>query len=304
MTLQQVPSICNLNDRRILLFFMLMPTPTTPQEKKYNIRRSRVLSSNNASTTYLGSKISTGENFAFKLYNLSGLPLPLQKQHQREIDILQKLSKLPSTPRIRDVIQRGPEVCLVMDVINSKPISSLLNKYPNGIPDRIAIPLFKTILSAINDIHHERVCHLALSLDNLVFDSFAKGIKVIDFTKARETSTNVNGKFIPIVQRDFTGGAPSYAAPETLKELPYDGIKADIWSLGVIFYVLLCNTFPFGGTSTCTDTIIQNIKRGNLSFPPTISKSARSLIQSMLQSEPSMRPHAVSLLRHPYLDIL
>lgn len=95
-------------------------------------------------------------------------------------------------------------------------------------------------------------------------------------------------------------GTPYYIAPEVLKKNYNE--KCDIWSIGVIFYILLCGYPPFNGDTD--EEIISQIKIGKFSFPKeewsSISIEAKQLIQLMLMKNPDKRPAAIDLLKHQW----
>ena len=97
-------------------------------------------------------------------------------------------------------------------------------------------------------------------------------------------------------------GTPYYIAPEVIKEV-YDE-KCDIWSLGVILYVLLCGYPPFNGDTDVK--IMQNVQKGKFVFPKeewdVISNEAKDLITKMLTYEPSKRISAKDVLLHPWFS--
>jgi calcium-dependent protein kinase len=119
-------------------------------------------------------------------------------------------------------------------------------------------------------------------------------IKLIDWGGARYFSKNKKMSTIK--------GTPYYIAPEVIKEV-YDE-KCDIWSLGVIFYVLLCGYPPFNGDTDVE--IMQNVQRGKFVFPEeewgVISSEAKDLIKKMLTYEPSKRISAKQVLLHPWFS--
>jgi len=88
--------------------------------------------------------------------------------------------------------------------------------------------MIKYILNAVNYFHSKFICHWDLKLENILLDNH-KNVKLIDFGFATY-SKNKNNNFC---------GTPSYMAPELILKKEYCGNKADIWSCGVIFYVLL-----------------------------------------------------------------
>lgn len=117
-------------------------------------------------------------------------------------------------------------------------------------------------------------------------------LKIIDFGTSR--------KICPDEKLTTKMGTPYYIAPEVL-DRNYDQ-KCDIWSIGVILYILLCGYPPFNGD---TDSeIIAKIQKGKFSFPKeewsSISKEAKDLIKLMLNKNPKKRPSARELLQHSW----
>jgi calcium-dependent protein kinase len=93
-------------------------------------------------------------------------------------------------------------------------------------------------------------------------------------------------------------GTPYYIAPEVLNEV-YDE-KCDVWSCGVILYMLLCGYPPFNGDNE--DEILKAVKKGSYDFPEeewsVVSKEARELVYNMLKFEPKKRYSAKECLSH------
>jgi serine/threonine protein kinase len=97
-------------------------------------------------------------------------------------------------------------------------------------------------------------------------------------------------------------GSPAYVSPEVLSFAPYDGAAADMWTLGVILYVLLAGGYPFHETNPAA--LLQRIQGGYASvvFPDYFSADARALVCSLLQRDPLLRPISKTLLVHPWLQ--
>jgi calcium-dependent protein kinase len=93
-----------------------------------------------------------------------------------------------------------------------------------------------------------------------------------------------------------------YMAPEVIKKEPYDG-KCDIWSVGVILYILLVGSPPFGGKSE--SKIMENVLKGAIDMSGrewrTVSGLARDLVANMMSYDPNERPTADECLRHPFI---
>ena len=155
--------------------------------------------------------------------------------------------------------------------------------------------IMKQLLSAVSYIHSNNIVHRDLKPENILLDTDEGKniIKIIDWGTARYYDKNKKMNRI--------SGTPYYIAPEVLKE-NYDE-KCDIWSCGVILYILLCGYAPFSGEND--DKILEKIKIGKYSFPKEewdyVSSDAKDLIKHLLEYNPNKRYSANDALKHPWL---
>ena len=154
--------------------------------------------------------------------------------------------------------------------------------------------IMKQLLSAVNYIHSNNIVHRDLKPENILLDTKKENIiKIIDWGTARffDKSKKMNR----------INGTPYYIAPEVLAE-KYDE-KCDIWSCGVIMYIMLCGYPPFNAESD--ELILEKIKKGKFSFPPeewdSVSPLAKDLVTKMLEFHPSKRLSANEALTHKWL---
>ncbi|VDN27470.1 unnamed protein product [Dibothriocephalus latus] len=135
--------------------------------------------------------------------------------------------------------------------------------------------MFWQVVCAIDYCHKSGIVHRDLKAENLLIDADFK-IKVADFGFSN---------FFHADQLLTTHcGSPQYAAPELFKGEPYDGPLVDVWSLGVILYILVCGSFPFPGESL--GDIRSQVLRGLVRFPFFLSTACEQVIRGMLQVDP------------------
>jgi len=151
----------------------------------------------------------------------------------------------------------------------------------------------KAILSVIAYCHERNIVHCDLKPENFLFDSEnSEVLKAIDFGAAQ---------FFREQPLDKIVGTVYYIAPEVIEKNYTE--KCDVWSAGVIMYILLCGSPPFGGEND--DEILENIREGTLEFSSpdwdSVSAEAKHLIGQMLNREPQERISAKEALRHPWM---
>jgi calcium-dependent protein kinase len=153
----------------------------------------------------------------------------------------------------------------------------------------------KQLLSAVNYIHSNSIVHRDLKPENILLDTKKQNIiKIIDWGTARFYEKNKKMNRI--------SGTPYYIAPEVLNE-KYDE-KCDIWSCGVIMYILLCGYPPFNAETD--QEILNKIKLGKFTFPDeeweNVSSEAKDLIVNMLTYNSADRYSASACLSHKWLN--
>lgn len=132
------------------------------------------------------------------------------------------------------------------------------------------------------------IFHRDLKLENILIDSM-KNIKIIDFG-----FSNFAGK----LETNYWGTI-HYAPPECIQEIPYDGQQADAWSLGVILFTLVSQTYPWkcGSVKSMTSQIVEC----KYEIPEYVSFECRDLIISLLRKNPSKRMKVNQIKYHKWL---
>lgn len=279
--------------------------PTIPANKYSTIA---YLGEGAHSKVYLGCNVNTNERVALKVCKKSKMTTEQVAQLQKEIEILKKLNSIPSEEKnilqLKDVIDDKERICLVSDYIEGGELHDYCDQYPNGVPERISKWIFKKVLNAVDKVHDNDICHLDLKLENVMYNKDSHQAKLIDFGFASETA-EINPTTKEKVEKLQTNycGSVHYAAPEIVKRTPFNGKKADVWSLGVLLFVLLSGLFPFDDSRSRVEVIFDKIVAAEFFTPSYLSSDAQSLLKIMLQADPTKRPTVKEVLKHPWFSV-
>uniref|UniRef100_A0A5B6YKX9 non-specific serine/threonine protein kinase n=1 Tax=Davidia involucrata TaxID=16924 RepID=A0A5B6YKX9_DAVIN len=246
-------------------------------------------------TTYLCKEKSTGDQYACK--SIPKRKLLCRDDYDdvwREIQIMHHLSEHPNVVRIKGTYEDNLFVHIVMELCaGGELFDRIIQK--GHYSERKAAQLIKTIVGVVEACHSLGVMHRDLKPENFLFDIPDEDAKL----KATDFGLSVFYK--PGQYLSDVVGSPYYVAPEVLHK--YYGPEVDVWSSGVILYILLSGVPPFWAE---TDSgIFRQILEGNLDFEsepwPHISESAKDLIQKMLDRSPKKRISAHEVLCHPWI---
>ena len=220
---------------------------------------------------------------------------------KREISILRDIGHHPHIIEFHDVFEDAKYIHLVTELCTGGELyDRVVEKTQSDehhFSEYDAARILRNILDAIAYCHDHDVVHRDLKAENflLLDKSDDAPVKIIDFGLSRYCP---NGS---IMQSRV--GTPYYVAPEVLSKESYSN-KCDIWSIGVIAYILLCGFPPFYASNEI-DTL-QLVKEANVDFPSPIwddvSKDAQRFIRTLLQKDPSKRPSAKEALQDAWLQ--
>ncbi|KAL8518242.1 hypothetical protein ACS0TY_009564 [Phlomoides rotata] len=208
-----------------------------------------------------------------------------------EPKILHLLSGCPNILRLHDVYEDDDYIHLITDLCDG---GDLFDRITSGAsfsePDAAAV--LEQLMVAIAFCHRLGVAHRDIKPDNILFDSRGK-LKLADFGSA---------EMFEISDMNDVVGTPYYVAPEVLMGRNYNE-KVDVWSAGVILYIMLAGVPPFYGEGP-TETF-EAVLRSNLRFPTKIFRSvspeAKDLMRKMMCRDVSRRLSAEQVLRHPWI---
>ena len=246
----------------------------------------KIIGVGSTSKVFLGNEKNKIQSFAFKIIEKKNHQNDIiRKRFEREIFIMKELQH-PNLVTLYKVFNLEKLYCLEMDYCKG---GSLLNYiFEHGkIPEKLSMIIFFQIVKAINYCHHKGVSHRDIKPENILIDDFPN-IKVTDFGLSGLIQ---NGQLM----KSFCGTI-SYSPPECLQHIEYDGIKCDIWSLGVLLYVMLVGVLPWRIENI--QNTMDDIINVNIYYPNYLSENVIDLLQKILKKEPTERINTEEILSH------
>ena len=232
--------------------------------------------------------------------------VPMDRYNHDEIEILQDLKKCPNVVQIKDVFHHTEGSYIVMEEIAG---GELLERIATKqcYAESEAKVLFKTLLQTVKFCHEQGIAHCDIKPENILLQDKDNdvSIKLVDFGLAKRFRHR-DGTF----ERFFDmQGSAEYAAPEVFNRSESDGIgydeRCDIWSCGVVLYVLLAGYAPFEADTT--EEMLRLVGEGKFKFHKRywkhISKEAKNLIDQMMQIDPEKRCSLDEALASSWLHI-
>ncbi|KAL7715738.1 Protein kinase [Entamoeba marina] len=248
------------------------------------------------SIVYKGTKKENNQSVAIKEVSKTSQNVDQLKLLRREIDVMRKLSNHPNVVKLFDVFEDEQMILMVIEYMSGGELYDQIIQRGN-FTEADASDIMYQILSALNYIHANGIGHRDLKPENLLC-STSKGdvVKIADFGLSKDNSDGNTAM-------TTCCGSPSYVAPEVLEGSSYDH-ECDIWSVGVITYVLLSGYLPFFGETQ--DELFQKILSGDFTFNYScfkgISNEAKDFINKCLVVDPQDRSSAADLMKHPWVN--
>ena len=201
---------------------------------------------------------------------------------RREVSIISSINH-PNIAKYYDLLEDSQFYFLFMEYCKGESLQAAIDK-PGNLPENFIISVFKQLLSALQYLHEAGIGHRDLKPDNILIGP-GQHVKIVDFG----LSTNDNSQL-----RTTFCGSLAFAAPECIQREPYIASKADMWSAGVILYMMAVGKLPWNTTNLVR--IMKNIVAGKYTIPTNVPNNCQELIRAMMNVNPNQRPLASELL--------
>lgn len=274
-----------------------------------------------------GSDESAEEKCCCKIIQKSSLATEDERNFfQSEIEALSMIVH-PNIASLIEFCEDDDRYYIFQEYCKGVSLLDYVNR-KNQLSEGEAAKLFIQLIQAINYLHSMNIAHRDIKLDNIMLvvddnnDSLKYSHSCCNFGPRFNNESNrtlyqrssyeveYNVKLIDFglctlhcdTLRETFCGSPLYAAPECLCSQPYDAKKSDIWSAGVVFYIMVTGAYPWdpNNLSKMLNCIVSN----DYSIPSTVSPRCSQLIKKMINPDPNQRPSALQLLNDSDLLLL
>jgi len=210
-----------------------------------------------------------------------------RRRLENEIRVLQRI-RHPYIVRLYEVFESPKRIHLCMEHVSHGTLHRHLTLHKR-LPENEVRRLVRQLVGALAYLHQRAIAHRDIKLENVLLDEKCD-VRLIDFGFAILSRGKLR---VPC-------GSPAYTAPEILLAHEYDGHQADVWSLGILIYVMLAGRFPFQGATRAE--LSRNVLRGTFTSPSGLSREPESLLRRVLVLDPNQRYTIEHVRVHPWMQ--
>ncbi|XVE58933.1 hypothetical protein DITRI_Ditri05aG0002900 [Diplodiscus trichospermus] len=239
----------------------------------------RLLGQGTFAKVYYARSIQSNQSVAIKVIDKEKVRRAgLINQIKREISVM-RIARHPNIVQLYEVMATKTKIYFAMEYCKG---GELFDKVAKGkLKEDVARKYFIQLINAVDFCHSRGIYHRDIKPENLLLDE-SENLKVSDFgLSALAESKHQDGLLHTIC------GTPAYVSPEVLNRKGYDGAAADIWSCGVVLYVLLAGYLPFHDPNLME--MYRKIGKAEFRYPNWFPPDARRLVSKMLDPNPSTR---------------
>ena len=228
----------------------------------------------------------------------------IQKQNmgaqiKKEISIM-KMVRHKYVVGMKEVLASKTKIFIVLELVTG---GELFDKIVSEgkLAEEPALYYFRQLVEGVEYCHGMGVCHRDLKPENLLLDANGN-LKISDFGLSslyvgdEDSDGATRTKLL-----HTTCGTPNYVAPEVLADQGYDGKKADVWSIGVVLYVLLAGFLPFDEPTIVA--LFAKIQNADFTYPSWFGSSVRDLLDSIFVADAELRITLTDVRNHPFVYV-
>lgn len=239
------------------------------------------------SAVFKGFHLATHQTVAIKMIDKVCFP---EDKFQRELEIMKSLDH-PFCAAFFEFLEDDQHYYLVMEHIDGGNLFSIINS-TGSLPEWKSRHYFCQLVSAIDYLHSElKIAHRDLKVENVMIDR-NDNVRLIDFGLG-----NMFRGENAVLQTAC--GSPAYAPPEMYHGKPYT-TSADIWSLGIVLYAMVCGRLPFGDMNI--QKLVMKIVTEEPIYPDKLPPQLRDILQKMLTKDPQNRITIQQMMQHPWFQ--
>ncbi|KAG8996104.1 Protein kinase [Tulasnella sp. JGI-2019a] len=232
----------------------------------------------------------TGHKVAMKFISKAKInAMKMRTRVSREVEYLRML-RHPHIIKLYEVISTPTDIIMVIEYAGGELFNYIVEHGKMSEPQ--ARRFFQQIMTAISYSHALKIVHRDLKPENVLLDDNLN-VKIVDFGLS---NIMTDGDFLKT-----SCGSPNYAAPEVISGKLYAGPEIDVWSCGVILYVMLCGRLPFEDENV--PQLFHKISSGIYHLPSYLSLESKSIIQGMLAVDPVKRLTVPEILALPWFNV-
>ena len=238
-------------------------------------------------------ELLSNKDLAVKVINKSGASAALLKKLKEEVAILKQLQH-ENIVKFYGCKETNTQLLIKMEYIKYGTLSHWIKDH-HKISEYDASIIIKKVLSAVEYLHSKQICHRDIKPENIMIskENDLSSIKIIDFGLSVQ-------HFNYLSHNDYCGTF-IYMAPEQIEKKLYY-LSVDIWSIGILMYMLLNNgKHPFYKKGDKKQDFINKIKNGKIKYVNKLSFMAKNLIEKLCEPNPSRRYSAFLAAKHPWI---
>lgn len=236
-----------------------------------------------SSTVYQAYKENSHRKYAVKIIQKNSV------NYQRvlnEANILTRISH-PDIVKLHEVLEDAENFYLIMNYCEGFSVLEMIQRRNVYNPNAFRL-IFSHLVKVVHFLHQNRICHRDLKPENILVDN-EFNITLIEFGFSKQSDSLMKTRL----------GSRFYIPPEVLSGEEYDGFSSDMWSLGVLLYLMSCGTLPWEIVDL--STIQKQIQSASFTVPEDTNPICSHLIHRLMEPNPLMRLTSTEALEHPWV---